>query len=150
MLLGFSLILLPGMFISYYNIIYFFTKNFFFECLQFSEYDIRSSYLSFGWKIDHPLSTYVTRGIEGGHSKCLQMRTGGEGYNASCLRAHLHYLFSCFCLMVSCFICRNLTLPSFFSNETNFCSNEISFFYFKLLFWTKVSQNNFSFNQLKS
>ena len=78
------------------------------------------------------------------------MRTGGEGYNASCLRAHLHYLFSWFCLMVSCFICRNLTLPSFFSNETNFCSNEISFFYFKLLFWTKVSQNSFNFNQLKS
>ena len=40
------------------------------------------------------------------------MRTGGEGYHASCVRTHLHYLFSCFCLMVSCFICRNLTLPS--------------------------------------
>ena len=39
--MGFSLILLPGMFISYYTIIYFFVKNFFFECLYFSEYDIR-------------------------------------------------------------------------------------------------------------
>ena len=28
-LLGFSLILLPGMFISYYTVIYFFVKNFF-------------------------------------------------------------------------------------------------------------------------
>ena len=28
----------------------------------------------------------------------------------------------------------------FFSNEINFCCNEISFFYFKLLFQTKVSQ----------
>ena len=55
---------------------------------------------------------YVTRGMERGHPKCLQMRTGGEGYHASCVRTHLH-LFSCFCLMVSCFICRNLTLPSF-------------------------------------
>ena len=24
---------------------------------------------------------YVTRGMEGGHPKCLQMRTGGEGYH---------------------------------------------------------------------
>ena len=40
-LLGFSLILLPGMFILYYTIIYFFVNNFFFESLYFSEYDIR-------------------------------------------------------------------------------------------------------------
>ena len=39
--------------------------------------------------------------------------TVGEVYHASCVCTHLHYLFSCFCLMVSCFICRNLTLPSF-------------------------------------
>ena len=56
---------------------------------------------------------YVTRGMEGDHPKCLQIRTGGEGYHASCVRTHLHYLFSCFCLMVSCFIGRNLTLSSF-------------------------------------
>ena len=114
------------------------------------------SYLSFGWEIRHPLNMYVTRGMDGGHPKCLQMRKGGEGYHASCVRTHLHYLFSCFCLMVSCFICRNLTLPSFkkgvlfFSNEINFCCNEISFFYFKLLFRTKVSQNGFNFNQIES
>ena len=41
------------------------------------------------------------------------MRTGGEGYQASCVRMHLLYLFSCFCRMVSCFICRNLTFPLF-------------------------------------
>ena len=56
---------------------------------------------------------YVTREMEVGHSKCSQMLTGEEGYHASCVRTLLHYLFSCFCLMVSCFICRNLTLPSF-------------------------------------
>ena len=55
---------------------------------------------------------YVTRGMEGGHPKCLQMRTGIEGYHASSVRMHLHYLFSCFCLMVSCFICRTFTLAS--------------------------------------
>ena len=53
---------------------------------------------------------YVTRGMEGGHPKCLQMRKRGEGYHDSCVRTHL---VSCFCLMVSCFICRNLTLPLF-------------------------------------
>ena len=47
---------------------------------------------------------YVTRGMEGGHPK------EGEGYHASCVRMHLHDLFSCFCHMVSCFICRNLHL----------------------------------------
>ena len=51
---------------------------------------------------------YVTRGMEGGHPKCLQTRKGGEGYHASYVRTHLG-----FCLMVSCFICRNLTLPLF-------------------------------------
>ena len=71
--------------------------------------------------------------MEEGHLKCLQMRTGGEGYDASCVRTYLHYLFSCSCLMVSCFIRRNLTLPSFkksvfVRNGYNFCCNEISFF----------------------
>ena len=36
---------------------------------------------------------YVTRGMERGHPKCLQMRTGGEGYHASCVHTNLH--FSC-------------------------------------------------------
>ena len=38
-------------------------------------------------------------------------------FYASCVRKHSHYLFSCFwqhfCLIVSCFICRDLTLPLF-------------------------------------
>ena len=83
---------------------------------------------------------YVTRGMERGHPKCLQMRTGGEGYHASCVRTHLH-LFSCFCLMVSCFICRDLNLPSFKKGlfvrngyEINFCCNEVSFFLLKIAF----------------
>ena len=39
---------------------------------------------------------YITRGMEVGHPKCLQMRTGGEGYQASCVHTHLHHFFSCF------------------------------------------------------
>ena len=59
------------------------------------------SYLSFGGEIGHPLSIYVTREMEEAYPKCLQMRSGGEDYHTSCARRHLHYLFSCFCLMVS-------------------------------------------------
>ena len=39
---------------------------------------------------------YITRGMEVGHPKCLQMRTGGEGYQASCVHTHLHHFFSYF------------------------------------------------------
>ena len=65
-LLGFWLILLPGMFISSYTTIYFFLKNFFFSNVYISVNTIfECSYLSFGWEIGHPLSMYVTRGMEG-------------------------------------------------------------------------------------
>ena len=62
----------------------------------------------------------------------------------SCVHTHLHYLVSCFwqrfCLTVSSFICRNLTLPLFkkevfakngyfFSSKINFCRHDISSFY---------------------
>ena len=66
------------------------------------------------WLRKKPSIKYLHNwGNGGGHPKCAQVRTGGEGYHASCVRRHLHNLFSCFFLMVSCFICRNLTLPSF-------------------------------------
>ena len=76
---------------------------------------------------------YVTRRMEVGQPKCLQMRTGVEGY-------HLTFI-------VKGCVCQKWL---FFSNEINFCCNEISFFYFKLLFRTKVSQNGFNFNQIES
>ena len=84
-LLGFSLIPLPGMFISYYTIIYFFVKNFFSNIYISVNTIFGCSYLSFGWKLGHPLSMYVTRGMgEGGgvtgHPKCFQRRTGGTGF----------------------------------------------------------------------
>ena len=64
------------------------------------------SYFFFGCEMGNTLNTYATGEMNGGHSKCVPLRTGGD------LHLHLH-LFSCFCLIVSCFICRNLTLPSF-------------------------------------
>ena len=121
------------MFISYYAIIYFFVKNFLFECLYFSAYDIRM-YLFVFWLRNRPSIKYARNEVNGGE----------EGFMCTgfmCKYA-LHYLFSCFCLMVSCFICRNLTLPSFknskkvclsemviFSSKINFCCDEISFFF---------------------
>ena len=121
------------------------------------------SYLSFGCEIGHRLTMYVTRGVKVFHPKCLQIHTERErerereGCDNSCLRTYIHYLFACFCHMMSYFICRNLTLPSFktgvckkglfFFIEINFCCNEKSLFYFKLLFRIKVSLNGFNFYQ---
>ena len=73
----------------------------------------------------------------------------------------LHYLFLYFCLKVSCFICRNSTLLSFkkgvlvrngyFSPMRSISVvMKKAFFYIKLFFLTKVSQNAFNFNQIES
>ena len=70
------------------------------------------------------------------------------------------HLFSCFCLMVPCFICTNLTLPSFkkdvfvrsgyFSPMRSISvAMKLVFSNFKLFFQTKVSQIAFNFNQLE-
>ena len=116
-LLGFSLIPLPGVFIYYYTIIYFFVKNFFSNIYISVNTIFGCSYLSFGWKLGHPLSMYVTRGMgEGssnGSSKMFSEAYRGNGLHVSYVRTHLHYHFSCFCRIVSCFICKSLTLPSF-------------------------------------
>ena len=70
-LMGFLLVLLSEMFISYYTIIYFFVKNFFSNvCISVNKI-FECSYLSFGWEIDHPLSMSLTRVMEGVHPKCL-------------------------------------------------------------------------------
>ena len=112
-LFGFSLMLLREMFISYYTIIYFFLKNFFSNVYISVNTIFECPYLSFGWEIRHPLSMCVTRGMERGSPKCLQIDTRGEGYHTSSVRTHVHHLFSRFSLMVSCFIWRNVTLRSF-------------------------------------
>ena len=61
------------------------------------------------------------------HTKSVHLRIAGRGCHASFVRTHLHYLLSCFwlhfCLIVSCFICRNLTLPLF--KKDVFVRNEI-------------------------
>ena len=84
-LLGFWLIMLPGMFISSYTVTYFFVNNFFSECLYFGEYVIRMFLLVF-WLRNKPSIKYVRNWRNRrGHQKCVQVRTGGEGYHASCV-----------------------------------------------------------------
>ena len=56
-------------------------------------------YLSFDWETGHPLSMYAIREWRGS-SKMYTGAYKGRGVSHPCL-------------MVSCFICRNLTLPSF-------------------------------------
>ena len=89
----------------------FFRKEFFFSNVYISVNTIfECSYLFF-WLRNRPSIKYVYKWGNGGWRviqnvyRCVQ----GEGYHVSCVRTHLHYLFSFFCLMVSCFICRNLT-----------------------------------------
>ena len=45
--------------------------------------------LPFRSEIGHPLSIWVTRGMEWGHPKCLQMCTAGEGCHASYVHTRL-------------------------------------------------------------
>ena len=105
-LLGFSLTLLSGMFISYYTIIYFFIKIFFSNVYISVNTISECSYLSFGWEIGYPLSMYVARGMEGGGGdpKCLQMCTGGEGHHASCIHTRSYtisfHVFVLWCLVI--------------------------------------------------
>ena len=60
---------------------------------------------------------YVTRGMEGVHPK------GGEGHHASFVRSHLHYLFSCFCHMVSCFLVEIYIYVILFNTYVRLCWN---------------------------
>ena len=52
-------------------------KEFFLECLYFSEYDIRMFLFVF-WLRNTPSIKYTRSwGNGGGHPKCVQVRTGG-------------------------------------------------------------------------
>ena len=64
---------------KYNNFIRLWLLKIFFECLYFSEYDIRMLFfLFFGWEIGPALNTYTTEGMEGVHTKYVQLYTGGE------------------------------------------------------------------------
>ena len=98
--------------------------------------------------------------MEGRHPKCVQVRTEPEGQHASCASLALSFfMFLSYGVLFyqkkfkHTFIKKGCVCQKylFFSNEINFCHHEISFFfYFKLFFRTKFSQNAFNFNQIES
>ena len=44
----------------------------------------------------------VTEGMEGGHPKCVQVHTGGEGYDSSCVPTHLKTITLFMFFVLSC------------------------------------------------
>ena len=98
------------MFLSSYTII-FFVKKLIFSNVYFTEYDIRM-FLCFQLR-KAPSITYV-RNWQGMSSKMRTTVYRGKGCHASCVRTHLHYLFSYFWQhfypIVSRFVYGNLTL----------------------------------------
>ena len=80
--------LLPRMFILSYTTIYIFVKIFFRKVYISVNTIFECSYLSFGRETGHPLNMYVTRGMKWIRPKFVQIRTGREGYHASCVRTH--------------------------------------------------------------
>ena len=121
-------------FILHYHL--FFHKKFIFSNVYISVNTIfQCSYMFLGWERGHQLSRYAAVGgmgrvIQNAYN-CVQ---GGGGCHVSCVRTHLPYLVSCFsqhfCVIVYCFIIRNLTFIQkrsvrqkrlFFSSKINFC-----------------------------
>ena len=110
--------MLLSMFISSYTIIYFCVKKFiFFEDLFFSEYDTGMSLYVFLLRKEPSVKYLRNWWWDGGTQNVYSCVQGQGGCHASGERTHLLYLFSCFwqhfCLILSCFICRILTLPLF-------------------------------------
>ena len=120
--------LLPLMFISLYTTIYFFVKKLTFSNIYISVNTIfEYLYMFSSWERDHQLSMYATVGGMVGSSKMHTAAYRGRVCYASCVPKHLHYLLPCFLqyfyLILSCLICRNLTLPLF--KKRCFCQKQL-------------------------
>ena len=101
--------LLNVYFILHYHSIYFFIKKFIFSNVYISANTIfECIFMFFGWERGHQLREI------GWSSKMREAAYRRKDCHASCVRTHVHYLFSCFwqhfCLIVYCFICKNITL----------------------------------------
>ena len=104
--------LLSFHFILHYYL--FFRKEiYFFEGLYFREHDIRMSIYVFWLRRDHHLSTKATVGEIRDHPKCVQLCTGKVGVTCYICMYTLTLSLFIFCLIMSCFICKYLTLPFF-------------------------------------
>ena len=94
-------------------------------------------YNFFDWERRHQLGKYTTCWGDRWSSEMCTAAYSRRERHASYMRTYLHYLFSCFlqhfCLIVSFFICINLTLPfwkkvlflrnGYFSPTTSICVN---------------------------
>ena len=117
-IIEFWLILLSWMFISSYTTFCFFVKKFIFWNVYNSVNIIfECLYMFFVWEMAHQLSTCASDGGMRSSSKMPTIVYKGTWCHTSFICKHLLYILSCFwrnfCLIVSCFICRNLTLPLF-------------------------------------
>ena len=121
----------------HYNLIC--CKELFFPNVYISASTIfESSCLLFGSEIGHPLSTYATEGMWGlilNVYMCVE--GGGVSRSLSSLFNFLSYgvlfylkKFNLNLIQKGC-VCQEW---SFFSNESNFCCHQISFFCFELFF----------------
>ena len=153
--------LVSWIFIPSYTIIYFFVRKFLFSNVYISsEYYIQISFCFFGWERGRQLGTYATFGgwsVIQNACSCVQ----GEGVSRVMCTYSLTFflfMFSCSqfsCLIVSCFICRILTLLLFkkdvfirkgFLSPTRSILSSLNKLFSLKIFIVKVSQNAFNFN----
>ena len=97
-------------------------------------------YMFFGWERGHQLSTYATDGgIGWGSSKKCKTAYKGRGVSHLMCTYALTLFFSCFWqhfyLLVSRFICRNLTLLLF---DKRCVRQKLLFFSNDINFWNKL------------
>ena len=94
LLLGFFINTAPWNVYFILNYHLFFRKEFYFSNIYISVNTIfEYSYLSFGWEIGHPLSLYVTRGMEGGSKMCKGAHRGRGLLRLMCMYALTLSLF---------------------------------------------------------
>ena len=146
--------ILPNFFFILDYYLLFRKEIYFFECLYFSEYDIQMSWYVFWLKKGSLIKYARTYWGNGRLSKIRTAAYRGRGCHTLYVHTYLHYRFSCFwhhfCFIMSCFICRNLTLllfkicfcqkRLFFSNEINLCRHETSFFHLKLFLLSNLAK----------
>ena len=110
--------LLSWIFVSSYATIYFFVKKIhFFECLYFHEYDIRKSLYIF-WLRRGSSIKYVWNWWGGGKiiqnaNSCVKWDGVPRLMCTYALALSIFMFLAAYCLIMSCFICRNLTSPLF-------------------------------------
>ena len=103
--------LLSWIFISFYTTIIFSYCTLFFQMFIFQWIRYLNVFMFFVWERGYQLSSRATVGGMGGHPKNLHLRTGGGEVTPYVYPRTYTITFYVFTSILSCFICRNLTLP---------------------------------------